>query len=269
MTSSSCIYARQKQRLPRRSSFWQYQVRALLDNAFAPVTFAFGFVEGSFELLCQTCQSWRQDLDTKFGTKTEVSRFSAPLSRALPSLEPLMTPLDRYLITETRSNWNAIFSNGLRVNDVFSPVSYLPEVLRSRGITVSWIPDYSKTKREDAIQIYGAASFALYGAEQTDWLNRIRAVSIANDVSGWTFSASGEVQPYEETDLYKKRRIADRLTSEMLERYCRALGIELFDSAFYGPNCFAAHLTNRKGAPGPSMSIAEAHSHLYLQDRRR
>lgn len=55
--------------------------------------------------------------------KTEFRAIVAPLETALLSLEALTTPSDRYLLLETKSNWTAIFANGLRVNDVFSPLA--------------------------------------------------------------------------------------------------------------------------------------------------
>jgi len=187
------------------------------------------------------------------------------LSESLLALEPLTTPSDRYLLTETRSSWSAIFANGLRVNDVFSPVSYMPKVLGCRGVTIACVPDRSDCADKDGLQIYGAVKFALYGPDETDWLKRIRSISVTNDVGGWEFGAQGEVQPYEQTENYGKRKIVDRFTPEMLEYYCAALAIDLFNPAFYGEQCLLDHTTNRAvGAQGPIMSIAEARSHLHI-----
>lgn len=77
------------------------------------------------------------------------------MSDALLQLEPLTTPLDRYLLIETRSGWSAVFSNGLRVNDVSSPVSYLRIVLKCRGLEVIYVPDRSGTTVKDALRVYG------------------------------------------------------------------------------------------------------------------
>ncbi len=103
-----------------------------IKNEFAPVTFRFGFVESSFASLCEAFQEWFRTIDAKDGLKTEFRAIVAPLGTALLSLEPLTTPSDRYLLIETKSHWTAIFANGLRVNDVFSPVSYLPLRLNCR-----------------------------------------------------------------------------------------------------------------------------------------
>lgn len=240
-------------------------MKALLDNTFAPITFTWGFVESPFAQFSEAFIDWQNQLDKKFGTRTEGKSFLAPLSESLLALEPLTTPLDRYLLTETRSDWSVIFANGLRTNDAFSPVSYLPTVLGCRGLNIACVPDRSDCADRDGLQIYGAVKFALYGPHKTDSLNRIRSISVTNDVNGWEFVAHGEVQPYEQAENYRKRKIVDRFTPEMLESYCAALGIDLFNPAFYGGQCLLKHTTNRAaGAQGPIMSIAEARSHLYI-----
>jgi hypothetical protein len=219
---------------------------SLIKKDFAPVTFRFGFVESSFASLCEAFQEWFRTIDAQKGLKTEFRTIVAPLETALLSLEPLTTPSDRYLLVETKSNWTAIFANGLRVNDVFSPASYLPLRLNCRGLEVGYAPDGSKSDRNDLIRVWGQTLFALYGPSNTDWLNRIRYLSLSNDVGGWSFSESGDVQPYEELGAYNNRRIQERFTIEMLERYCRALGVELNQADFYGLLSCAVRTTGQK-----------------------
>lgn len=238
-------------------------MKALLDNRFAPITFTCGFVEKPFAEFSQAFARWQKEIDLKFGTETELCPFQAPLPAALLRLEPLASPLDRYLLIETRSAWSAVFSNGLRVNDVSSPVSYLPTVLQCRGLEAVCVPDRSGKNAKDGLRPYGAVVFTLYGSEKTDWLNRIRHIAVRNDVSGWEFLAQGEVQPYEKTENYRERKVVDRFNVEMLESYCGALGIELFDANFYGGHCLLSHM-KRATPRGPTMSISEARSHLYL-----
>lgn len=241
------------------------ELKALLDNRFAPITFRFGFVDCPFPRFSDAFVSWRKKLDAKFGTHAEMTHFSAPLDVALLRLEPLTDPQDRYLLAETRSDWSAIFANGLRINDVFSPVSYLAEVLGCRGLEVSCTPDRSAVPTKDIIRPYGATTFSLYGPQKTDWLNRIRRISAHNEGDHWVFQAEGEIQPYERVEQYKKRKIADRFTPVMLESYCGALGIELFNPGFYGERCLLEYTTRRAAsAQGPIMSVAEARSHVHI-----
>jgi hypothetical protein len=238
-------------------------INPLLDNAYAPVTFSFGFVQSSFGQFSEAFISWQDEIFSKSAGGVEFTRFRAPLPVALLRLEPLTTPQDRYLLVETQSNWSAIFSNGLRVNDVFSPVGHLSKVLKCHGLLVNYTPDRSQKAGKDGLQIYGAVTFTLYGPGETDWLNRIRHVGATTDVGGWEFAAEGEVQPYERTENYRKRKVADRFTAEMLESYCAALGIELFDANFYGGQCLVSR-AKRTAQPGSTMPISEARSHLYL-----
>src|SRR5262249_42389236 len=62
-----------------------------------------------------------------------------------------------------------------------------------------------------------------------------RAIDAAHDGGGWVFETSGDIQPYEKPEMYVARRVRDRFTPDLLEEYCRALGIRLFDEHFYGP----------------------------------
>ena len=110
----------------------------------------------------------------------------------------------------------------------------------------------------------GKHSFSLYGPTKSDWLNRIRHLQVSHDVDGWTFDEGGKLQPFEEAEAYKKRRIQDRFTFEMLERYCKALGIELNQDDFYGSKGCSVRTTGRKQRGDLAMSIAEARSRLDL-----
>lgn len=240
-------------------------IRPLLNNEFAPVTFDLGFIETPFSPLCDAFKEWFKEIDAKFpGLQTDFARLVVPLNTALLSLEPLTTPLDRYLLVETKSNWTAIFANGLRVSDVASPTGYLPTILNCRGLHVGHQPDFSKSKRKDLIRKWGSTLFTLYGPTETDWLNRIRHLHVSNDVGGWTFDEGGEVQSFEEPESYKKRLIRDRFTPEMLERYCRALGIELNREEFYRAQSCAVRTTGQKYRGDLAMSIAEARAHVDL-----
>jgi hypothetical protein len=82
-----------------------------------------------------------------------------------------------------------------------------------------------------------------------------------NDGGTWMFAADGTEQTFEESQKYNARRIADRFTNEMLERYCEALGIRLFDGSFYGTQAAVIN-TIQKLTPGsPVMSLEEARKH--------
>jgi hypothetical protein len=234
---------------------------ALLNNEFAPVTFSWGFVKAPFPVYSEALVSWWKKLAIDFETAT----FNEELRCAFGRLEPLQSPQNRYLILETKSPWTAIFSNGLRTADVTSAVGHLCRVLDTFGLEISCIPDRSRLESErEALRIYGSVRFTLSGPIKTDSLNRVRHVSAMNDGGKWVFDAEGEEQPYEQPNKYAARKIADRFTLEMLESYCSALQINLFDSNFYGPKGLLVHQLSKFPHTSPQMSISEANARLYL-----
>jgi hypothetical protein len=108
--------------------------------------------------------------------------------------------------------------------------------------------------------------FTLFAAEHRDGLNVERSVVAINDVRGWEFTATGPPQDFEDATRYTARRVADRFTPEMLEAYCRALGIQLFIEEFYGG---AGVITQASPWFLPrlaTMTLPEARAQLGLQE---
>ena len=115
-------------------------------------------------------------------------------------------------------------------------------------------------------------TFTLYGPTSTQWLNVERSIRLANDVGGWEFRVSGTVQPFEDLAAYENSRAAERFTVDMLESYGRALGIALFDEAFYGGPGVLVDATSwldplvRLIRAGPrERSLAEARTWLGIE----
>jgi len=240
-------------------------MKALLNNERAPVTFGGGFIEISFSEYCNAFTSWWKQLKIEF----ETSSFEADLKEALLRLEPLQTPQNRYLITETRSRWTAIFSNSRLGSDVTSAVSYLCKTLGCRGVTIQCSPSLTKrVGNKSSIVSYAATSFTLDGPQETEWLNQIRHVSARKDGGPWIFFQRGEVQPFEQVERYDNKHIRDRFTPEMLESYCVALGILAFDATFYGAKSLLVHQLTKFPSTSPQWTFQEAQAFLYDESAR-
>jgi hypothetical protein len=89
----------------------------------------------------------------------------------------------------------------------------------------------------------------------TEFLNYVRVVAATNDGGRWVVHANGVEQWFEESEWYGARRIRDRFTSEMLERYCRALDLELFDPDAYGPRSVLVRSDAEVPSAGYVMSL--------------
>jgi hypothetical protein len=48
----------------------------------------------------------------------------------------------------------------------------------------------------------------------------------------------------------------------MLERYCKALGISLFDETFYGMKAAVINTVQKLPVGAPFMSLADARAHI-------
>lgn len=156
-----------------------------------------------------------------------------PFPDVLLHLPPL-TPISlRTLLLATDSTWTAYFDNHPRGPDPTSALLHLCPKLGCRGLAVTCIPDTLTGKPKGAKGRWGGVQFQLYGPEEGEFLNSVRAIFAINDGYRWEFGASGEVQPFEKPEYYTARRIRDRFTAEMLEEYCAALGVRYFDPAFY------------------------------------
>lgn len=204
-------------------------MKTLLNNRFAPVTFSWGLLETSIDALVEFQRQWAASRSQV----RELHLFRANLADALLKLEPLNSFTVLYVAT--RSAWTAVFQACLGSESPYSEVSYPAEAMSCRGVLITWAPDTYDERTGKGL--YGGTGFQLFAPHRTDFLNHERAIMAVHDTSGWVFQLNGRQQPFEEPHHYTKRRIRDRLTPEMLDRYCRAIGIRPFEEEFYREDC--------------------------------
>jgi hypothetical protein len=234
----------------------------LLNNRFAPTTFAIGFLEAPLPLVADACLDW---LD---GNPMPVTRspIEDPLSESLRRLEPLTRGPWRRLWVETRSNWVAYFDNILTGTDPVSPVGHLCQTIKCRGVILRCVPHTRRREAPGMKGRYGAVTFELFRPEPRPGqiLNHERSIAVVHDGNCWTFEAWGEVQPFERPERYKARKVIDRFSPAMLIEYCSALGIHPFDEDFYGSHGSLIEVAIPVPAGSPCVSFAEAQSSLGL-----
>lgn len=232
----------------------------LLQGRFAPLTFSVGFLEMSLEAVARAYVAWTK---SNHG-RVDVRPVEGDLAGVLRELEPLTMPPRRKLLLATQSGWTAYFDNGTFGPDPRTPVSYLAEQLHCRGMMATNVPHTLHTQTGNARGTYGAVMFELFGPEPGVFLNFERTVCVTNDGGPWRFEAEGEVQPFEETAQYAARRIRDRFTPAMLERYCLALGVRLFDERFYGGPGMVVVVQDPPRDGAKEFSLAEAQKQLAI-----
>lgn len=117
--------------------------------------------------------------------------------------------------------WCALLNNGIRGTDVGPLPWKAPTKLGCRAIRA--ISSEASENPATMLEVYDPAS--------QHPLFRRRLLYAMSDRGRWSFDAEGEPFDFEETENYSKRRIRDRFTPEMLERYLIALGVPMLESA--------------------------------------
>jgi hypothetical protein len=203
----------------------------LLNNEFFPITTCFGFLEADLETVIQA------DINGRLseGGYT-VSQRSGSFPDLLRQLLPLTGSQMRDIWIQTSSQWTAYFDNCRIGGDPLGPICHGALDIGCRGVMVLNSPETSGW--------WGGTRFAIFSAEGPRWNNITRDISAINDDGRWHWGVSGTPQPFEELDAYKNKRIRDRLTPAMLQRYCAALGIHAFDEAFYGNKAYLVENNN-------------------------
>lgn len=205
-------------------------MRTLTQDRFAPITSSVGFLQARLPEVQEHLLKWRRSLYSQ----VTVSGMNVPFPDSLMALEPLVGGArPRELLVELHGGeWTAYFDSSLRGTDATSAIGVLAEDLGCQGLAVTTIAHTTglptvKSGRSGAVQ------FTLFGPLRTDFLNYVRSVSVTYTGSKWEFHASGLEQIFEETATYLTRRVRDRFTTAMLERYCQALGVGVFDESAY------------------------------------
>lgn len=230
-------------------------MRELLGGRLAPVTGTIGFLEAPLAAAVKGFLDWERPIHEPLGRSLSARPVSGTLEEALRALLPLTDTLrQRHLFVPTASRWCAFFDNGHQGTDAVSTMSGLAQRLGCRGARVTAIPDTIEGESRGAKGRYGALVLELYGPEPTHFLNYVRTIGAVNDGGRWSFAAAGTPLPFEECEAYGARRIRDRFTFDLLERYARALGLNPFDEDFYLPRPGAeAWLIEKQGAFPPQL----------------
>ncbi len=234
-------------------------MRSLLSERFAPTTSTIGFLEVPLAVAADGLAAWRRDL---YGT---IARhpMEGDLAHLLARLPPLVGGVrPRELLVATSGRWTAYFDCGIRGTDAETAIGHLSQALGCSGLDITCTPHIAG--RGGRPMRHGSVQFNLFGPLRTDFLNYVRTVYVAYTGSKWEFGESGTEQGFEEPAAYTARRVRERFTSDMLERYCRALGVEVFDAAAYGPAAVLVESAVKPAPGGHSMSLDEAQQWLGI-----
>lgn len=219
-------------------------MRTLLAEQYAPITSRIGYVEYPFDDTVELFAAWRRGLGDDINV---IDATADGFPFAIHRLEPLSIPgVTRWLLVEA-GRWTAYFDNSLLGTDAFSPIGYMAEVARVRGLIICAIADVPGWR-------LGGAQWELLADHPTTWLNYERQVSCIHDGDRWRWDTFGEPLPFEQVERYRARRIRDRFDSHLVEAYSQAVGLDVFEPSTYGPRI--AFIEDRR-PPRPGVESIE------------
>jgi hypothetical protein len=143
-------------------------------------------------------------------------------------LEPVTSPPTRVLFIETGPSWTAILSQsggGLDWADGFAVR------LRTRVVRSVYSPHITRGK--DVVVRYGETRLTV--VDGRSGLRAERTIQAARQDAGWQWEERGKALPFEDEHRYDDTRVGRRFDYDLLNQYCRALGIARHDPFFYGP----------------------------------
>jgi hypothetical protein len=211
-------------------------VTQLFDDRYAPITSEIGFLECGAKIAAEAYATWMRPIHAEISVAIETSEVHSDFVSKIRALLPLTSvQRRRTLFLPTQSRWTAYFDNGWRGTDSYSAVSYLCQTIGCQGIRAVSIPNTIRKTTAGTCGRYGATILELYAAstDGCSFLNTRRSVHAANDGGRWNFGTHGEPLEFEELAQYEARRIQERFTADMLDRYLGHWGIQFFSPEFY------------------------------------
>ena len=144
----------------------------------------------------------------------------------------------KYTSTECLIDWVDFFvENGMNYN-VFKTKMVLFKATDNLTIYTptsadGWWSLYSNTMKDEFFDGYFfnrtltlKNEIGYHGSEMAIWKSGVldRRVRTIKTEDGWEFLSEGNLASFENAELYRKRRIADRLNQEVIELYSEAAG---------------------------------------------
>jgi hypothetical protein len=219
-------------------------VRVLLHNRFAPITSHIGFAQAPIDDVV----GMRAELLAKNYDTVTTEAFSGTLDEAILALQPLDYGGARDLSIALPNGWVAHLDSNVQGSDATGFAGHANRVLRCAS---AYVKAVTNTHRPVGVVGFGCYSKPAPGAPR----GAARLLQVTQE-GRWKWDESGSPLAFETPAIYGARRIRDRLTVELVESYCRALGIDPFNELAYSGPVVLTQASGLRGGDVPGHSLA-------------
>ena len=236
----------------------------LFNDRLAPMTSTIGFLQTPANVAANAYVQWQKKLQEIRGVSVTSKQVTGTFEEVLTYLLPLMGgEITRSLFVPTQGSWTAYFDNGWRGTDT-NAVAYIARELNCMALRVTTKPNTTRSEGGVKKGRFGSTALSVFSSEAQDPINLLRSVAATNDGGRWVFHIFGEPLWFEDTEQYQARRVKDRFTFEMLQKYLINFEVDAFNEEFYMPPDHTAILVEKQGNLHPQrreFSLAEARQH--------
>ncbi|MTI23630.1 hypothetical protein [Fulvivirga kasyanovii] len=191
------------------------------ENKYTPLTDSVYFLKADIKTVTDEFMKWQKPLEINKYRKLNIVSLKKDLESNLLELLPInVTEIRRFLFHGTTSDWTAMISN---------------TILGTDGSAPNVLSDRLKCEMVRATNTDDATTFEFSNPNKETEEEQLRVVS-AHIESRWEFHDYGKPLPFEDTKRYKtKRKIKDKIDSDLLIQYLNELGINYDKKDFYNP----------------------------------
>lgn len=191
----------------------------LFSGDLVPLTNGFGFVKADFNEAVDIYNNWM--IGNKASDFTKIS-LDMSFRDALVKLPPFQF-YNRAILFKTNSEWVGYTNNNIVTAEI-GKINVVGRTLKSETVQVKAYPPTTDLNANG----WCVGGF-LYQNFKTD---AFRSIFFSYQ-DRWELDLSGDPLPFELIEKYKEKRVKDRFTPEMLDFYCKSVGIDFFNEDFY------------------------------------
>jgi hypothetical protein len=217
---------------------------------YQPVTWHVGVIEAYPKAVAASIQARYIPYDEL----EAIYQEKGSVDKGLAALEPLACPA-KFLLVETVDGRTVIFRNSW-ASVLELPIWNAAQDLKISAYHICNIPNtISRDHRSGA---WGARVLEYRTPDNPYNQEPTFGVHLVNDAGRWRFYRFGEKLDFEDQQGYKAIRKPNRFTVEMLVRYCRELGIPVYDRNWYSSKWMIIERKLRPNEKGISYQEAAA-----------